>query len=298
MNHLIGIGLIIISAASFGTMAIFADFVYGSGITVPSLLFFRFAIAALIMIPVVLWRRQPFPKGRDLGVLIAMGAVGYAGQSYTFFTSLTLIPASLTAILLYIYPVLVAMLSVYFLDEALTRKKLTALALALAGVVLVIGPERSGNPVGILYGVGAAVIYSVYNIAGAQVMKRNDTLNSSLVIILSAAGTYLAMNLKSGFFIPEGGATWVCIAAIGLICTFVAIYTYFLGMNRIGAVSASMLSTFEPVTTVILAALLLDQQLGWIQAGGGALILLSALIVASGSGRPIASSASAIEESG
>ena len=280
MNHLMGIALIIISAASFGTMAIFADVVYRSGITVPSLLFFRFAIAAVIMVPVVLWRRQPFPKGRDLAILIAMGGIGYAGQSYTFFTSLTLIPASLTAILLYIYPVLVAILSVYFLDEALTGKKLLALALALSGVVLVIGPELSGNPLGLLYGVAAAVIYAVYNIAGARVMKRNDTLNSSLVIILSAAGTYLIMNLKSGFFIPGDGTTWACIAAIGLICTFVAIYTYFLGMNRIGAVSASMLSTFEPVTTVILAALVLNQQLGWIQAGGGTLIIMSALIVA------------------
>lgn len=284
MNHLAGIGLIVISAASFGTMAIFTGIVFESGINVPSLLFFRFGIAALIMAPVAAWRRQPFPRGRDLAILVAMGGVGYAGQSYTFFTSLTLIPASLTAILLYLYPVLVAVLSVFFLKEAMTGKRVLALGLAVSGAALVIGPEISGNPLGILYGAGAAVIYAVYNIAGAKVMKRNDALNASLVIIVSAAATYLGMNLMTGFFIPGKGIYWLWICAIGLVCTFVAIYTYFLGMNRIGAVNASMLSTFEPVTTVLLSVLLLNQSLGLLQAGGGGLIILSALMVASGKG--------------
>ena len=280
MNHLFGIGLIIISAVSFGAMAIFAHFVYGSGISTHSLLFFRFFFAALPMVPIALIQKRKFPRGKDLGILIAMGAVGYAGQAWTYFTALTLIPASLVAILLYLYPVFVAVLSVFFLDEVLTKKKVLALVLAIGGAVLVIGLDIGGNLTGILYGIGAALIYSVYNIVGARVMKRNDTFTASLVIILSAAGFYFILNMTSGMVIPREGIHWVYMAAIGFLCTFVAIYTYFLGMKLIGAVNASMLSTFEPVTTVVLASLFLGQGIGRIQMAGAGLILVAALIIA------------------
>ncbi|MCG8634538.1 MAG: DMT family transporter [Desulfobacterales bacterium] len=280
MNHLFGIGLIIISAVSFGAMAIFAHFVYGAGISTHSLLFFRFFFAALPMVPIALIQKRKFPRGKDLGILIAMGAVGYAGQAWTYFTALTLIPASLVAILLYLYPVFVAVLSVFFLDEVLTKKKVLALVLAIGGAVLVIGLDIGGNLTGILYGIGAALIYSVYNIVGARVMKRNDTFTASLVIILSAAGFYFILNMTSGMVIPREGIYWVYMAAIGFLCTFVAIYTYFLGMKLIGAVNASMLSTFEPVTTVVLASLFLGQGIGRIQMAGAGLILVAALIIA------------------
>ncbi len=281
MNHFFGIGLIILSSASFGAMAIFAKFAYESGISIHSLLFFRFLIAAMAMVPIALIQKRKFPRGKDLAILIAMGAVGYAGQSWAYFTALTLIPASLVAILLYLYPIFVAVLAVFFLDEILTGKKIFALGLAVTGAALVIGLDVGGNLTGILYAAGAAVIYSVYNIAGAKVMKRNDIFTASLVIIISAAAFYFLVNLKSGMFIPKEGIYWVYITAIGFVSTFVAIYTYFLGMKLIGAVSASMLSTFEPVTTVVLAALFLDQGLGWLQVAGGALILFAVIIVAS-----------------
>ncbi|MEH0022666.1 MAG: DMT family transporter [Desulfobacter sp.] len=284
MNYLLGMLLIVVSAASFGAMPIFARFAYDAGINTASLLFFRFFLGALFMIPIALARKRRFPKGRDLLVLIAMGAVGYAGQAYTFFTALTLIPASLVSILLYLYPIFVAVLSVFFLGEVLTGKRIFALGIAVSGAALVIGFEIGGHLAGILYGVSAALIYSVYNIVGAWVMKRNDTLNASLVIILSAAGVYLGMGLFQGMDIPTQPEVWISITAIGFVSTFVAISAYFKGMTLIGPVNASMLSTFEPVTTVLLAALFLDQYIGWSQILGGALILCSALIVASHAG--------------
>jgi drug/metabolite transporter (DMT)-like permease len=111
-------------------------------------------------------------------------------------------------------------------------------------------------------------------------MKRNDTFTASLVIILSATGSYFLFNLSSGMFIPREGIYWVYIVAIGLVSTFLAIYTYFQGMKLIGAVNASMLSTFEPVTTVLLASLFLGQVIGRVQMAGAALILIAVLIVA------------------
>lgn len=279
MTHLLGIGLILISAASFGAMAIFAKFVYPSGITPHSLLFFRFSIAAMIMLPIAVLQKRRFPKGNDLLTLIAMGALGYAGQSYCYFTALTLIPPSLVAILLYLYPVMVAILSIFFLNETLTKHKVFALFLAVSGTLLVIGIETRGDTKGIFLGISAAVIYAFYNIAGARVMSRNDAFTASLVVIASAAVFYFLYNLKTGFFLPTKGIYWINIMAIAVISTVVAIYTYFQGMKLSGAVNAAMLSTFEPVTTMVLAFLFLGQGIGSFQIAGAALILSSAVIV-------------------
>ncbi|NOX32579.1 MAG: DMT family transporter [Deltaproteobacteria bacterium] len=280
MRHLLGIGLILISAASFGAMAIFANFAYLSGISTHSLLFFRFSIAIMVMLPIAVIQKRRFPKGKDLYTFIAMGLIGYAGQSYCYFTALTLIPVSLVAILLYLYPVIVAVLSVFFLDEALTKNKLFALCLAISGTILIIGLEINGNIRGILFGIGAALIYSVYTIAGARIMKRNDAFTASLVVIASTAFCYLLYNIKSGFFFPRQGSYWMYIIAIAVISTVIAIYTYFQGMKLSGAVNAAMLSTFEPVTTMVLATVFLGQHIRGLQMAGAALILSSAVIVA------------------
>jgi drug/metabolite transporter (DMT)-like permease len=280
MNKFIGIGLILISATSFGAMGIFAKLAYTSGISTHSLLFFRFFLALIIMFPIALWQKRRFPVGKDLFILILMGAVGYAGQSFCYFSAITYISPSLVAILLYLYPVIVAVLSVFFLNEKLTINKIIALVLAICGAILVIGFDINGNIKGILFGVGAALIYSVYIIVGARIMKRNDTFVASLVVIGSAALFYFIFNIRSGFFIPSHLTEWSYIIAIAIICTCVAIYTFFHGMNIIGATNASMLSTFEPVTTMALAFLFLGQQIGWLQVAGTALILSSAILIA------------------
>ncbi len=275
-----GIYLILISAASFGSMAIFAKFAYLSGITTNSLLFFRFFIATVVMLPIALLQKRNFPKGKDLCILVAMGAIGYAGQSYCYFKALTIIPPSLVAILLYLYPVIVAVMSVFLLNETFSKNKIVALCLATFGTVLVIGLNTDGNITGIMLGMGAALIYSVYTIAGAKVMKRNDIFTSTLVVIASAACFYFVCNVKTGFFFPDTIGYWLNITAIAIISTVIAIYTYFHGMKFTGASNAAMLSTFEPVTTMILAFVFLDQYIGWLQITGAVFILSSAVIIA------------------
>jgi drug/metabolite transporter (DMT)-like permease len=225
-------------------------------------------------------QKRRFPHGKDLIILVAMGLIGYAGQSFCFFTALTHLSPALLAILLYLYPVMVAGLSFFFLKESFTRNKFIALFLAITGAVLVIGLDTGGNRTGIFFGIAAAVIYSFYTIAGARVMSRNDAFTASLVVISSAAFVYFIYTLKAGIFIPGPGSAWIHIVAIAVISTVIAIYTYFQGMKLTGAVNASMLSTFEPVTTMILGAVFLGRPIGWVQTAGTFLILSSAILVA------------------
>ncbi|HSQ39327.1 MAG TPA: EamA family transporter, partial [Anaerolineales bacterium] len=102
MRRLTGILLIAISAASFGTLAIFGRFLYADGLDTFTMLFLRFTIAASIMTVILLLRREPFPRGRVLGLLIGMGALGYVGQSFSYLSAIKYASAGLVALLLYL----------------------------------------------------------------------------------------------------------------------------------------------------------------------------------------------------
>ncbi|NLI93072.1 MAG: DMT family transporter [Peptococcaceae bacterium] len=161
MDRIIGIILVAVSAAAFGISPIFARFAFSSGTTPVTLLFFRFIIAAFIMLMIMFFKRITFPRGKTLLGLILMGSLGYVGQSFSYFTALTYASASLVALLLYLYPILVTILAVLVLKEKVTKTQILALIIALIGTVLIIGFEIKGQFTGIVLGLSAACIYSV-----------------------------------------------------------------------------------------------------------------------------------------
>jgi drug/metabolite transporter (DMT)-like permease len=283
MSRLLGFFLIILSAAAFGTLAIFARWANEAGADGVTTLFFRFALSAAVMVSVLFIRREAWPRGGDLGRLILMGGAGYFGQSLCYITAIQYAPAGLVALLLYLYPIFVTILSVIFLKEKLTRTKIIALALASLGTALTVAPEEgtAGGQqwIGIGLAVLAAAIYSVYILVGTQVMKRVSVVQSSSVIMTSAAVSFGLAMAVNGPQLPTAVSGWAAILAIVIVSTLLPILLFLDGLNRIGPVNASMLSTLEPVVTVLLAVWLLNETLRPISLVGGALILAAVLIL-------------------
>ena len=276
-RHL-GPALIVISAISFGALPIFARLAYAAGATPTTVLLLRFALAALVMVCVMIARRIPFPRGYVLLGLVLMGGVGYVGQSLAYFTALTLTSAGLVALLLYLYPAIVTLLSALIFKERLTPIKLGAVLLALAGTILTIRPTGSGSTLGILLGVASAIIYSIYILVGSRVMPQSGVISSSTVVMISAAIVYGGIVTVQGPAFPRTRLGWAAILAIALISTVLAIVTFFAGLKRIGPSRAATISTLEPVTSVVLAALVLGEGFNTLQAIGGCLILVAALL--------------------
>lgn len=274
MQRIAGILFTVISAAAFGTLAIFGRYAYAAGLDTFTLLFLRFTIAALLMGGFLLLRRTPFPRGRDLLILIGMGAIGYAGQSFCYLTAIKYASAGLVALLLYLYPAIVALLSVIFLKETLTRLKVIALLVALTGTALTVGPQ-GGQWQGALLALLAAGIYSVYIIVGAGVMKRVSALPSSTVIFASAGVMYAGLVVFNGGRFPVDLTGWGVVFGTVLVATLIAVTAFLAGIQRIGPTNASLLSTLEPVVTVLLATVLFAERLDKVTLLGGVLILLA-----------------------
>ncbi len=286
---LFGALLVAVSASAFGAMPIFGRYAYAGGTDVLGLLTLRFGIGGIVLAVVAQQRGVVWPRGRALAFIVAMGAIGYFGQSLCYFIALQHAQASLVALLLYLYPAFVTLLAAMWLDERLTRVKCAALVLCLAGSALMVGGGH-GEPVGIALGFAAAIVYSLYIVIGARVTRGVGPLATTAVVCLAAAAMFGMLSIgRTAVGMPPHwpatSAAWMAVIAIALLSTVTAMLAFFGGLGRLGAARTSMLSTLEPVVTVTLASLLLGETLGWLQWVGGASVLGAVLwLVRSGGG--------------
>ena len=209
-----------------------------------------------------------------------MGGIGYGGQSFCYFTALTFIPSGTVAILLYLYPALVTGLSILFLNQKITLIEICALILALSGTVCVVGLKAGGQAAGYIFGVSAAFIYATYIIVGTKTLKNTDAFVSSAVIITTAAILYFGVIVFQDPVFPSTLAGWVAASMVAIVSTIIAIVFFFAGVKKIGPVHASMLSTVEPVVTVLLAWVFLGELLGVYKIIGGIMVLAAGMLLA------------------
>jgi drug/metabolite transporter (DMT)-like permease len=255
-------------------MAIFAKEVYRAGLGVTSLLAARFVVAAAVFWAIVAVRRAARPPRRLVLACLALGAVGYAAQAGFFFTALQHLDASLTSLLLYTYPALVFCAALALRREHFTPWKAGALILASGGAALVLLGGGTGGlqTGGVLLALAAAVTYTIYILVADAIVARVDPFMMGALVTTGAAATFLVAGAIGGALAVAGGS-WLWIAAIAVVSTVLPIVTFMLGMRHVGASTASIVSTAEPVVTVTLAVALLHEGLGPLQMLGGVLVL-------------------------
>jgi drug/metabolite transporter (DMT)-like permease len=276
----VGVLYVAVSAVCFGCMPMLGRLAYASGVDTATLLLLRFSIAAALMWIVFAARGAAVPRGKGLGMLIGMGAIGYAGQAFSYFTALSLASAGLAALLLYLYPAIVAVLSRIVFRHPLSVVQVLAIGMALLGSVLTIGRAGDGTPLGICFGLLAALIYAVYILTGGRLPADVTPTASATVVISSAAVVFAGVALVRGVRLPGTAVGWLAVIAIAVICTVVAISLFLAGLERLGPVRTSVYSTLEPATTLVLAAALLGEGVTPLRAAGGTLILGAVVLLA------------------
>jgi len=283
----VGALLCLASAVAFGAMGIFGKLAYEHGATVGTLLAVRFVLAAALFWALVLGtgaarQLRTLPR-RDICLAFALGAVGYSAQAGAYFAALKRLDASLLSLLLYTFPAMVTVAAIALGRERASRRRAGALVLASGGLFLVLAGAGAGalDPAGTVLGITAAVVYTTYILTSAGVAERVGPLLLSALVCTGAAttltiATAVAGDLHPGNLTPAGFG-WV--TAIAVVSTVGAVSLFFAGLKRVGPTTASILSTAEPVTTVVLAFLAFGESLSPVQLGGGALVIGAVLIL-------------------
>jgi drug/metabolite transporter (DMT)-like permease len=268
-------------------MAIFGKLSYEEGVSLGTLLPVRFALAAAVFWVIILAgggaREVRGLSRRDVAAGLGLGACGYAIQAGCYFAALERIDASLLSLLLYTFPAIVAVAAVALGREKMDGRRLTALSLALGGVLLVVAGAGAGviDKLGAGLALAAAVVYSAYILVSDGIVERVRPLVLSALVCTGAAvpltiGSMLTGTLRAGEVTAAG---WGWVACLALVSTVAAISFFFAGLERVGPTTASILATVEPLVTVLLAFLVFGEVLTALQVAGGILVLAAVLLL-------------------
>jgi drug/metabolite transporter (DMT)-like permease len=286
-RELAGIGLLMLAAMAFGSLGVLARAAFAGGATPLSVLVVRYAVAAGTLWPILLvrWRggssiaHHARRRPRQMAVLLALGVLN-AATSLGILVGLERLPVGTAILLFYTYPALVALLS-FVLGERATRRKLGALALALAGVALTVGLHVGGwDSLGVAAVLLAASTTALFIVASGRAAAGLRSLLVTAYVLAGAAAVFAVAGVLGRVNLALSPAAWAACAAIGLVCTVVAMGALVAGIARVGPTRAAIISTLEPLVAIVLAAIFLGERLEPGQLLGGALILSAVLLLA------------------
>lgn len=273
-----GILLALVSAAGFSTLGLFAKLVYAQGFSLAGTLAWRFTFAAAFLWVVVLVGKRPLP--RPAWPVLLLGIAGFSPQAGLYFLTLRYLDPGITSVLLYTYPSFVILLGFVLWKKRPSKVQLAALALSLAGCLVAFWKGGQYPAMGIGLGFAVGLSYAAYLVASERVLAGVDPISGTALVMSVAAGVYWTVAAVSGGVkLPDTGAAIGGLACIAIFATVVPIVTLFSSMGLIGAADTSLVSTLEPVLTILLSAMFLRERLGPAQLAGAALVVAAVLLL-------------------
>ncbi len=268
-----GLALIALSTLAYGVQPIFGKVAYAAGVEPLPLLAWRYLIALVCL---ELLERGPRPPLRERLRLWGIGSV-FVVNSVAYFMALDALPASVTALVLFTYPVIVALFAALAGVEALTWRSLLAALAAFAGCALTAGGLQLSAGLsarGVAWALVAAVVYAGYVVLSSRFGRGVEARMLALHLVQVAALLCVLMSLLGpGLSLPRDPRAWLSVAAIAVVSTVVSMIAFLAGMALVGPSRASVLASLEVLVTLVLAFLLLGERLSPRQWGGAVLIL-------------------------
>ncbi len=266
-NAIIGYPAGIITGITYGLNPLFAVPLMKNGAATESILFFRYAFAVLLLGLFLMLRKQSFRiSGKQIGVLLALGVL-YTSSSVFLFEAYEYIASGLATTLVFLYPVLVAIIMV-FLKVVPSWPVWLAIAATFGGVLVMTQSDgtQTINPVGVLLSIASALVYALFIV----IINRSKVIagisNSLLTFYALTVGAivFLGKIISSDTAITAGittGADWLNLVGLALLPTIVSTATLAIASRNIGATKASVLGVFEPITAIVVGTLMFGEPL-------------------------------------
>ncbi len=274
-----------IASASYGTNPLFALPLFAAGIGVNSVLFYRYALAVVIY---GLWLK--FVKKTALNIsrkeflpLLILG-IFFSLSSLTLYDAFNYIEAGIACTILFIYPVLVAVIMALFFKEKITKTVISSILLTSAGIILLY-KGKTGLSLN-LYGVGivflSALLYALYivGVKNIKAVKHINRAKMSFYVMLFGLLVYI-VNLKfcTQLQIMDKPYLWLLAIGLSIFPTIISLETITISIKLVGSTTTAILGALEPLTAIFFGVLVFHEQLTVRICMGVALILLGVLLI-------------------
>ena len=266
-NAIIGYPAGIVTGITYGLNPLFAKPLMNNGASTEAILFFRYGIAVVLLGAFLLLKKESFRINlRQAGVLLGLGLL-YTASSAFLFEAYKYIASGLATTLVFLFPVMVAIIMV-FLKVVPSWPVWLSIAATFAGVMIMTGGTGTEaiNPTGIWFSIASAFVYALFIV----IINRSKAISS----IPNSLLTFYALSVGTVFFLTrcglsgaelltglDGGMAWANLRGLAILPTIVSTASLAVATRNIGATKASVLGVFEPITAILVGTLVFGEEL-------------------------------------
>jgi drug/metabolite transporter (DMT)-like permease len=270
-----------LGAVAFSGKAIIIKLAYRYGVDAVTLIMYRmlFALPLFLLLAWYAGRGQSSLTVRDWRTILGLGFCGYYLASFLDFAGLSFVSASLERLILYLNPTIVLLIGVTFFHKRVTRAQVLALAVSYCGVLCVFGREASltgsNVPLGATLVFASAVSYAVYLVYSGEEVRRLGALRltglaTSVACVICIAQFFLLRPVSA--MVVAAPVLWLSILN-ATACTFAPVLMVMMAIERIGATLTAQAGTVGPLSTILMAVIILGEPFTPWVAAGTALVL-------------------------
>lgn len=277
----------ILAAICYGTNPLGALPLYEEGVNTSSVLFLRFSIATLILGVVMIANRKSFAVTRgELTTMASLGAL-MAVSSLTYYQSFRYMDAGIASTILFVYPVMVAVIMATFFREKVTATTITSIVLALTGIGLLYRGDAgiSLSMTGVMLVMVSSLTYAVYIVIVNQSEIRMSIVKLTFYVLLICAMCLFAYSFTSSdlhLMLPPSPRAWFFSCWLGLVPTVLSLLFMTIAVHEVGATPTAIMGALEPLTAVAIGVMMFGEAFTFRLCIGIVLILAAVLLIVAG----------------
>ena len=277
-NKVKGFAAGIIAAVCYGTNPLGTLELYNDGFSSGSVLIYRYLLAVAMFAIVMLWKRESFKIKWGHAIKLALFGVMFSLSSCTLYLSFHYMAAGIASTLLFVYPIMTAVLMTVFFHEKVTWTTSLAILLAVCGVGLLYhgdGNEKLSTA-GFALVMVSSLLYALYIISVNQSHMEMSSIKFTFWVLVFGCVTMIVFSLISGesFQLLETPKQWLCAAQLALLPTVLSLFFMTISINLIGSTPAAIMGALEPVTAVFIGVAVFGESFS-VQLAIGILAILS-----------------------
>jgi len=261
-----GISCGILAAVCYGTNPLGALPLYEEGVNTSSVLFYRFALATIMLGIMLLIERKSFTLNKhDLKILSSLGLL-FAVSSITYYQSFHFIEAGIASTILFVYPVMVAIIMACCFHERVTPTSVISIILSLVGIGLLYHGDTnvSINLTGFIFVLLSALSYAIYIVVVNQSDIHMSSIKLTFYVLLFCMLSLVAYSFTSPELtlqLPPSPRAWLYACWLGLVPTVLSLVLMTISVHEVGATPTAIMGALEPFTAVAIGVIIFSESL-------------------------------------
>lgn len=282
-NKVTGVASAVISSTTFGLIPLFTISLLAVGMGSPTILCYRFLIAAVAMVVIMLFSRRSFKLAGDQIFAVVILSILYASTAILLLESYKSIPSGIATTIHFLYPLAVTLTMSWLYKEKMSRSIYIAVLISLFGIALLAwGNHTEGDfRRGVTFALLTVITYAAYiiGVKRSRASKIDSVVLTFYVLTFGALLFFLYAMATTGIESVHRLSNWRDLIMLALVCTVLSDYTLIIAIKRIGSTQTSILGSMEPLTAVIVGVIYFNEHIDTTSIVGLILIIVAVVMV-------------------